>query len=59
MSDHVLKSGGELITVFQYLKGSYKEVRGSLFTRNPQQGAIGTGCSARGFIFTLGINHLQ
>ncbi|PKU28010.1 glycerol kinase [Limosa lapponica baueri] len=28
------KGQGDLITVFQYLKGSYKEDRGSLFTRS-------------------------
>lgn len=28
------KAQGDLITIFQYLKGSYKEDRGSLFTRS-------------------------
>ena len=30
MCDHGIKKWGELIPVFQYLKGSYKEDRGSL-----------------------------
>ena len=39
-----------LITVFQYFKGGYKEDRGSLFTRS--QRATGTNCTGKGFIST-------
>ncbi|KAK4815650.1 hypothetical protein QYF61_005212, partial [Mycteria americana] len=48
------KAPGDLITVFQYLKGSYKEDGGSLFTRShmERQGETGTSCSGKGFILT-------
>ena len=45
---------GDLITVFQYLKGGYKEDRDSLFTRShiEKARAMGTSCTGRGFIST-------
>jgi len=41
-----------LITVFQYLKGSDKEDRGSLFIETTQrrQGTTGTNCTRRDFV---------
>jgi len=45
-------SGGDLITVFQYLKDSYKEGGDSSFTRSHMEttGATGTSCTGRGFL---------
>ena len=46
---------GGLITVFQYLKGGYKEDGGSLFTRSHMEKTRGNGYKLhqeRGFILT-------
>jgi len=43
---------GDLMTVFQYLKGSYKEDGGALSTRKIKGGQMATGTryTGRGFI---------
>lgn len=55
------KAWGDLLTVFQYLKGSYKEDGGSCFTRSHMEktGVAGTGCTGRGLISIQERNILQ
>lgn len=40
----------DLITVFQYIKGGYKEDGSSIFTGSHMEKAVGTSCVGRGFI---------
>lgn len=45
------KAQGNLITLFVYLNGSYREDRGFLFTKRRQR-ATGTSCFRQDFILT-------